>query len=530
MKKLFIYALLLVTGFAFYSCDDRFDNPVTQQQDPSNPAATWTYEVKIEFDAVNFGYVDEEGFNPYENPDIVYVYNNNYQPLGTLTRDEQNDDDIFMGTLKGSIGDTLIISTLENFDFYSKQDGTWETITKNCVLQVAKLPIIVANSTTGKIGTQKVIMKNQTKIIDFSGEGCFLASSIKSVKISSESLSKYMIKTEDKSFTINFAEDVTLSQFPVALVNDAEDPYDAVYRFDIENDVYKASAYFDENVDDFVVIDWDDLSHVGWADLGFNYLNEGIDLTKYCEFKKAEYKEKNESEVPEYWSTNLTIYSKDPNVVISQSGKDAIPVSISMYDIDKITIKGINIKDRLYINKSTVLNGQGTDITLEGDNVIDAFNSYWGGLDPWGALVTFKGKGTLTVNGENNWGIDIYDTYKYVKEDGESEWKRSELIIEDGVKIISKHTVYVEYGCSLTLNGGTFEAAGAEGRPAIVNEYGKLTIGTGITSFKATAGEGYPYIIYDSSTGAEAALETLVEDPTQWNDVIENGVRTITKK
>ena len=60
MKKLFIYALLLVTGFAFYSCDDRFDNPVTQQQDASNPYSTWTYEVKIDFADVNISYWDED--------------------------------------------------------------------------------------------------------------------------------------------------------------------------------------------------------------------------------------------------------------------------------------------------------------------------------------------------------------------------------------------------------------------------------------------------------------------------------------
>ena len=35
MKKLLFWAVLLMTGFAFYSCDERFDNPVTQQQDPS---------------------------------------------------------------------------------------------------------------------------------------------------------------------------------------------------------------------------------------------------------------------------------------------------------------------------------------------------------------------------------------------------------------------------------------------------------------------------------------------------------------
>ena len=49
IKKLFLWSVLLMTGFAFYSCDDVIDNPATGKQDPSNPNATWTYEVGIKF-------------------------------------------------------------------------------------------------------------------------------------------------------------------------------------------------------------------------------------------------------------------------------------------------------------------------------------------------------------------------------------------------------------------------------------------------------------------------------------------------
>ena len=53
IKKLFLWSVLLMTGFAFYSCDDVIDNPATGKQDPSNPNATWTYEVKISFAALS---------------------------------------------------------------------------------------------------------------------------------------------------------------------------------------------------------------------------------------------------------------------------------------------------------------------------------------------------------------------------------------------------------------------------------------------------------------------------------------------
>ncbi|MDO4984383.1 MAG: hypothetical protein Q4E48_01685 [Prevotella sp.] len=37
MKKLFLFAALLMTGFAFYSCEDVVDNPA------QDPAQSWNY-------------------------------------------------------------------------------------------------------------------------------------------------------------------------------------------------------------------------------------------------------------------------------------------------------------------------------------------------------------------------------------------------------------------------------------------------------------------------------------------------------
>lgn len=77
IKKLFLWSVLLMTGFAFYSCDDVIDNPATGKQDPSNPNATWTYEVGIKFAEFNSWYadVDGESVDAWKAPSTVYVYN-----------------------------------------------------------------------------------------------------------------------------------------------------------------------------------------------------------------------------------------------------------------------------------------------------------------------------------------------------------------------------------------------------------------------------------------------------------------------
>ena len=43
MKKLFLFAALLMTGFAFYSCEDVVDNPA------QDPAQSWNYSVSVKF-------------------------------------------------------------------------------------------------------------------------------------------------------------------------------------------------------------------------------------------------------------------------------------------------------------------------------------------------------------------------------------------------------------------------------------------------------------------------------------------------
>ena len=515
MKKLFLWSVLLMTGFAFYSCDDVIDNPATDKQDPTNPNATWTYEVKISFaefaDEIGYWDAEAEEYVNYKNPTTVFVYNQNFEELGSLTVTEEGGNK-YAGILKGAIGDTLIISTLKDFDYYSKQDGTMESIVKYGILQIAKVPIIVASSSTGKIGTQNVKMETGTQTfgLNFGEWGCS-----KSMTITSEN-----ILAKSSPILINFAKEaITNYTKYISLSLIEKDKAKYTFKFGDEESGYTATA-ISENAA-WAKTGSETKKYIYWDGVDCN--PEKLDLAKFFAFRKSLVEEPGEN-----FAFGISIESKE--VEISQSSNDTIPVAINLNGLDKVTLKGIKILGYLNINKYEVHNNQGTDITIEGDNIIVGNYSSWGGLQPWGALVTLKGNGSITVDGVY-YGADIYFYYQEFDNDGNSKDKNTELIIEDNVKFISKNTVYLEWGVILTLNGGTFEAQGKEGRPAIIiDSDSKLNIGTGITSFKATAGEGSTYIIQDYATGGEAGIARLVEDPTLFDDTTAEGVRTIKKK
>ena len=514
-----MWSALLMTGFAFYSCDDVIDNPVTGKQDPTNPNATWTYEVKISFaefaDEIKYWDAEAEEEVHYKNPTTVFVYNQNFEELGSLTVTEENGN-TFAGVLKGAIGDTLIISTLKDFDYYSKQDGTMESIVKYGILQIAKVPIIVASSSTGKIGTQNVKMETETQTfgLQFGNWGYS-----KTMKITSDN-----ILAKSSPITINFAKEaITNYTKYISLSLIEKDKAKYTFEFGDEESGFTATAVSENAA--WAKTGSETKKYIYWDGTWNGIISnpDKIDLAKYFAFRKSLVEEPGED-----FSFGISIESKE--VEISQSSNDTIPVSINIYNADKVTLKDIKMLGRLYINKA-VYNNQGTVITVEGNNIIEGTNSYWGGLLPYSALVTFKGNGSINVNGLN-YGVDIYNYYSLYDEEGNFiSYKPTEVIIEDNVKFIAKNTVYLEYGGILTLNGGTFEAQGKEGRPAIeIDSNSKLNIGTGITSFKATAGEGSTYIIQDDGTGAEADIAKLVEDPTLFDDTTAEGVRTIKKK
>ena len=113
MKKLFLFAALLMTGFAFYSCEDVVDNPA------QDPAQSWNYSVSVKFADFDFnGAVDENSVPyTYKAPTTLYVLNEENTLMGTITTDAApaiGDYGTYAGTLTGSIGNNLI-----RVEFYS---------------------------------------------------------------------------------------------------------------------------------------------------------------------------------------------------------------------------------------------------------------------------------------------------------------------------------------------------------------------------------------------------------------------------
>lgn len=562
IKKLFLWSVLLMTGFAFYSCDDVIDNPATGKQDPSNPNASWIYEVKISFEDFNFGwYTDKEG-NPYkyEVPSQVYVYNSSYEKLGILTKAEE-DGDQFSGMLKGALGEKLIISTLDDFDFYSKQDGTMESLIENSILQTAEVPIIVTDTSKGKIGTQSVKMKNQTAIVRFEFDG-YARPNDHDITISCDSLILDPAgKITDTSMNIKLADEIDP-------YTDSEGFFFAVVGKNIQDDIEyhftindSENGYTSEGTRDMQL-------NIGGVQGAYCYMEflRSIDLTKYFNLLKEE------EVIDENYHRLIRISSYNDNeVIVNQSGEDVLPFELDLY-ADKATIKGINIKYSLEIGAGN--NGCGKAIVnVEGDNTI--MTDWYSPLGINGD-VTLTGTGTLTLSGQGN-GFEIWSGYRRVYDEEDNETLIiNGLTIGEGVtvKASAKKNEDGDYNTGVAVYGrdenddyewtfvpefddngnyigyhynkvklnifskdnniylivnGTLEAEG--GSQGIYSQYGIVKIGeTG--SVKAISRNAWQKILFSTDDGAEAKLEDLVADKTKFNDTIseDNTTRIITKK
>ena len=550
MKKLFLWSVLLMTGFAFYSCDDVIDNPAGGKQDPSNPNATWTYEVSIKF--VDFSLWHNDGNGNWVNTDIdgekvtykapstVYVHNKAGEFLGELKAVEEFDyknfkfDSYykFAGTLTGAIGEELVISTLKDFDYYSKQDGTLKTLAENCMLATAEVPIIVADNNRKKIATQNVKLESAILAI-FARFNNYADDTDRSFTLTADSL----IATP--SFEVKFAEDVKpqTEGFFFAFAPSAKESAKYNFEFNSEEKGIKGINVWESAYKGLTSVQsvWN-----------LNFSIKEVDLTKYTKYLKDVEKQNAPYNIYIYANINDNI---EP--IIYQSGQDAVDVILTING--KATLKDINIGENGYLqtwgyhyyNEEYDYNYI-ANIKLEGANVIDT--KQWAGVQAY-RDINFVGNGSLTVTGPN--AIVITDvTNRWGTKDNvyKDIYEPSVLTINEGVKIIAKGTFgqaitvntayYQEYGNEvkyianvpnrLILNGGSLEATGAEGAPAI-SLSGKMLI-TPAATVIANAGKNGAFCIYDANTGEEAKIESLVEDPTKFDDTTAEGVRTIKKK
>ena len=530
IKKLFLWSVLLMTGFAFYSCDDVIDNPATGKQDPSNPNATWTYEVSVKFDNAQT-YQENGTLYKFEAPQTLYVFNQKFEQLGAITCDEEIDQDNyaanfykFAGTLKGAIGDTLIIATIDDpATWYAeKQDGTIANIFENGILELGQVPIIVTNTSTGKIGTQHVKLQNKTFIIGLHMSQ-YAVGKEKYITISSDA-----IRIPGNTMTITFAEDVDLNdKFWVAYP--VEEGFNSDYFFKTTSeDGDELFAKWNN-----YIFDPGDIYWTYWIDMW----PKTIDLKKHIELFGN-------------W-----VYINVEDATITQSGEDPISCNVYFYGAKNITIKDLNIES----GRVAFLGwGYGPmTVNIEGNNIINSPNYYY--AVPIQNNVTFKGNGTLTATGYY-YGIYISGSYDQVYIDNENvEAIPYGLTIEEGVTVKAKANqqgVYVssikgneywykkdgewmsgifdeEFDNALIVNG-TLES---EGDNQGIMKYGKILIGeTGVV--KATSNNAWQKILdcnieaNEETNWGEAALETLVADPSKFSDEMseDNKVRTITPK
>ena len=555
MKKLLFWAVLLMTGFAFYSCDERFDNPVAERQDSSSPNATWSYEVGIKFTDFSFWHYDTN-WNwvntdldgeavTYKAPSTVYAYNKAGEYLGELTATEEFDYDAFdwnkyykfAGTLKGAIGEEIVISTLKDFDYYSKQDGTLKSLAENSLLATADVPIIVADNSHKKIATQNVQLKSAISAFFARFDNGYSDDNDREFTVSADSL----IATP--SFEIKLAEAVKpeTEGFFFAFATAAKESAKYTFEFNSEEKGIKGI-----NV-------WEGYYGASNSINSIYYLNftpKELDLSKYTKYLK----EVKEINAPYYISVS-TMNRVDYEPIITQSEKDALDVQL--YISGKATIKDINLAgDYSYIQTSgSLYTYEARDpeyreesylptITLVGKNTVKASKQSYGAR--FRSNVTLKGEGELEIEGayyglyinsgwtnctvDENWNY----TYKY---------SPSTLTLTENAKVktngayINRYNVSGEYlPCTLEVKSGSFESTGIEGSPAIQLYGGKVTIGTDATSFKATSGQtgDTPMCIaaldFTNYNYVEAKLENLVADKTKFTDETKDGVRTITPK
>ena len=545
MKKLFLWSVLLMTGFAFYSCDDVIDNPAGGKQDPSNPNATWTYEVSIKFVDFSFWHndanwnwvntdIDGEEVT-YKAPSTVYVHNKAGEFLGELKAVEEFDyknfkfDSYykFAGTLTGAIGEELVISTLKDFDYYSKQDGTLKTLAENCMLATAEVPIIVTDNNRKKIATQNVKLESAILPIFARFYSNYTDDTDRSFTLTADSL----IATP--SFEVKFAEAVKpqTEGFFFAFAPSAKESAKYNFEFNSEEKGIKGINVWESEYKGLTSV------QSVW---GLNFNLKEIDLSKYTKYLKDVKKQ----EAPYYISTTA-----DQNAafepLIYQSSKDTVEVRLTIYG--KATIKD------LVFGKSSYVYLRGNKAVYEAYNPVGGYNelpvitvlgensitsTYYTGIYVY-SEATLKGDGTLKTESNYN-GISISNSYWDEVADKNWNWtslkKPAKLIVTENVKLISNSQVAINsvwinsepFANELVLKGGSLEAKGKEGQFAIALWGGKLNIGEG-TSVKATTGmtgDG-AICIYDQATNAEATIESLVADKTKFTDETKDGVRTI---
>jgi hypothetical protein len=368
MKKLLLWSALLMTGFAFYSCDDVIDNPA------QGDSTVWKCTTNVTFADFDFkGLTDPESGEKYayEAPKTLYVFNEQLEPLGTITTTTPPSAGAtgkYSGNLCGVISDNLILTTKIGTD-YSKQDGTIKSVVENGIVQVAKVGVRLYSNYNHELVTYDANMENEVAIAHIE-MGWLKADD--EITITSEN-----IASEDKSLTIKIGEDVNTSDLFVAIPTETSKGFDYSLSANKANGEVAGAKMEDLTLEKGKIntLNKETMEpyHVGQKVLG-------VDLTKYDAYMRSS-KDPNDAwymnninngGIPSYWYGEGDDYS----FIVTQSGEatlDSLNVIFSG-NIDKkatLTISNVRLGKDCYFE---VQNGATFDITLIGENKFGMLN------------------------------------------------------------------------------------------------------------------------------------------------------------
>ena len=506
MKKLLMWSALLMTGFAFYSCDDVIDNPA------QGDSTVWKCTTNVKFADFDFnGIPDPETSEPYafEAPKTLYVFNEQLEPLGTIETETPPAAGIsakYTGNLTGTIGDNLILTTKVGTD-YAKQDGTLKSVVENGIVQTAKVAVRMYSPPNHELTTYDAKMENEVAIAHIE-MGWLKADD--EITITSEN-----IASEDKSLTIKIGEDVNTSDLFVAI------PTETSKGFDYSLSANKANGEVAGAKMEDLALEKGKINTLNKETMEPYHVGQkvlGVDLTKYDAYMRSS-KDPNDAWymnninngwIPSYWYGEGDDYS----FIVTQSGEatlDSLSVNFSG-NIDKkatLTISNVRLGEDCYFE---VQGGATFDITLIDENKFGKLNL--------NSPFAKKGTGTwkfeeLNFGGnaylDNDELIVAYAAEYTIDEDMNlahlSVANGAKLTIADGKKVNVTNETGVAislYRATLNLGkGAIIEAESKIKNTAVIRiENADLNIGENAIVNAQGPKDGYGLLIYNNSNSS----------------------------
>ena len=465
MKKLFMWSALLMTGFAFYSCDDVVDNPVKDTN------AEWNYSVSVTCPDFT-GLFDDNGPVAYQVPKTLYVLNEQGQELGTIstpTAPAVNTAATYSGTLKGALGNQKLIITTKIGADLSKQDGTIKSAAENGIVQADTVAIKIYNANSQKVTTAAAKLKNSISIAHVRSN---------------------VTKAEDK---IAITSDKQAFEWTVSKEYDPTKSNHLYIAIPANGDPEAKYSITTNNVDGFTreaTLTGDKLT-LGQVTPNLGYLSfvkNGVDLTIW----DAEWRKTHTG-----WNELYQGISNDKSFIITQSGKETLD-SVSVYIYGNkdakvaLTVNNIRLGDTRCFY---IYNGAKFDLSLIGDNKFGKLYLYSPftkiGTGTWAFEELHVGGNTttttdteqeidkVTVNYFAEYTIEDNLTLKYLE-----ARNGGKINIADGkkVKVINKGSYPVSINSEGTINVGKgselyAEVTGVDQGTIIGISGGQLNIG-----------------------------------------------------